>query len=150
MLAWKKSQTKCADTQWGGVGFSLKELSCQPSLYIVSSERSVFECVYCYYTKCKKKEDTVVVHICMLSQLHKSACAPKYMVQVCVFVCVTYHTDIEGIEQVKGQSGDQIHKQPGRDIVDANGAGVVHNLTGGAHVGGPEVQHDICHHTTHS
>lgn len=100
--------------------------------------------------KKKPKILYVVGHICMLSQRRKAARAPKFMVQVCVFVYVTYHTDIEGIEQVKGQSGDQVHKQPGRDIVDANGAGVIHNLARGAHVGGPEIQHDICHHKTHS
>lgn len=66
---------------------------------------------------------------------------------VCVFVCVweTHHTDIEGIEQVKGQGGDQIHKQPGCDVVNADAAGVVHDLTRRAHVGGSEVQHNIWH-----
>lgn len=65
---------------------------------------------------------------------------------VCGCVCVcTHHADIEGVEQVKGQGGDQIHKQPGCDVVNADGAGVVHDLAGRAHVGGPEVQHDIWH-----
>lgn len=63
-------------------------------------------------------------------------------------MCDTYHTDVEGVEQVKGQSSDQIHKEPGGGVVNADGAGVVHHLTGGAHVGGSEVQHDICH-TSH-
>lgn len=71
---------------------------------------------------------------------------------MCVYVCVcdTYHTDVEGVEQVKGQSSDQIHKEPGGGVVNADGAGIVHHLTGGAHVGGSEVQHDICHAQTHT
>lgn len=58
-------------------------------------------------------------------------------------VSETHHTDVEGVEQVKGQCGDQIHKQPGCDVVNADRAGVVHDLTGRAHVGGSEVQHDV-------
>lgn len=61
----------------------------------------------------------------------------------------TYHTNVEGIKQVKGKSSDQIHKEPGCGIVNADGAGIVHHLTRGAHVGGSEVQHDICH-TSHN
>lgn len=68
-----------------------------------------------------------------------------------VRTCVlnAYHADVEGIEQVKGQSGDQIHKEPGCGVVDADGAGIIHHLTGGADIGGSEVQHDICH-TSHN
>lgn len=62
-------------------------------------------------------------------------------------MCETYHADVEGVEQVEGQGGDQIHEQPGRDIVDADGAGVEHHLTRRAHVGGSEIQHDIWHRT---
>ncbi len=70
---------------------------------------------------------------------------------MCVCVCKreTHHADIEGIEQIKGQGGNQIHKQPGCDVVNADGARVVHNLTGRAHVGGSEVQHNIWNTTTH-
>lgn len=59
-------------------------------------------------------------------------------------VCNTYHTDVKGVEQVKGQRSDQIHKEPGGGVVDADGAGIVHHLTGRAHVSRSEVQHDIC------
>lgn len=41
----------------------------------------------------------------------------------------THHADVESIEQVKGQGGNEIDKQPGGDVVNADGAGVVHNLT---------------------
>lgn len=84
----------------------------------------------------------------------KLHCIAVYnIMRVCVCVCEgergTYHTDIECIEQVKGQGSDQIHKQPGCDVVDADGAGVVHHLPRRAHVGGSEVQNDIWN-TTHS
>lgn len=62
---------------------------------------------------------------------------------MCVWGCETHHTDIEGVQQVKGQGSDQIYKQPGCDVVNADGAGVVHNLTRRAHEGCSEVQHDI-------
>ena len=68
---------------------------------------------------------------------------------MCVCVFDTYHADVEGVEQVKGQGSDQIHKEPGRGVVNADGAGIVHHLTGGADVGGSEVEHDICH-TSHN
>lgn len=55
----------------------------------------------------------------------------------------THHADVEGVEKVKGQGGNQIHEQPRRDIMNADGAGVVDDLTGRAHVGCPEVQNDI-------
>lgn len=61
----------------------------------------------------------------------------------CVVLCDTHHADVEGVEQVEGQGGDQVYKEPGGDVVDADGAGVVNHLTGGAHVGGSKVQHDI-------
>lgn len=63
---------------------------------------------------------------------------------VCACIWNTYHTDVEGVEEVEGQSSDQVHKEPGCGVVDADGAGVVHHLAGGAHIGGSEVQHDIC------
>ncbi len=59
-------------------------------------------------------------------------------IQLCVYVCVcvcvcvckreTHHADIEGIEQIKGQGGNQIHKQPGCDVVNADGARLIHHL----------------------
>lgn len=57
--------------------------------------------------------------------------------------CDTYHADVEGVEQIEGQGGDQVHEEPRGDVVDADGAGVVNHLAGGAHVGGSKVQHDI-------
>ena len=60
------------------------------------------------------------------------------------FVRETHHADVEGVEQVKGQGGDQVHEKPGRDVVNADGAGVVHDLARRAHERGPEVQHDVC------
>lgn len=69
----------------------------------------------------------------------------KKIILKCVSERETHHTDIESVEQVKGQGGDQIHKQPGGDVVNADAAGVVHHLTRCAHEGGAEVQHDIWH-----
>ena len=56
----------------------------------------------------------------------------------------THHGDVEGIEKVKGQGGHQVNKEPGGGIVEADGAGLVHHLTRLAHVGGAEVQDDVC------
>lgn len=56
----------------------------------------------------------------------------------------THHCDVEGVQQVKGQGSDQVHKKPGGGVVNANGASVVHHLTRLAHVGGAEVQDNIC------
>lgn len=58
-------------------------------------------------------------------------------------VCDTHHADVEGVEQVKGQGGDQVYEEPGGDVVDADGTRVVNHLTGGAHIGGSKVQSDI-------
>lgn len=56
----------------------------------------------------------------------------------------THHADVEGVQKVKGQRGDQIHEQPGGDVVNADGASVVHHLTRRAHKRGPKVQQDVC------
>lgn len=65
-------------------------------------------------------------------------------VYYCLLVsCYTHHTDVEGVEQVEGQGSNQVYKEPGGDVVDADGAGVVNHLPRGAHVGGSKVQHDI-------
>lgn len=56
----------------------------------------------------------------------------------------THHADIESIQQVKGQGSDEVNKEPGRDVVNADGAGVVHHLTRRAHKGGSKVQHYVC------
>lgn len=55
----------------------------------------------------------------------------------------SYHRDVEDVEKVKGQSRDQIHKEPGGAVMEADGARVVHHLTRLAHVGGAEVQDDV-------
>ena len=56
----------------------------------------------------------------------------------------THHGDVEGIEEVKGQGGHQVNKEPAGSVVEADGAGLVHHLTRLAHVGGAEVQDDVC------
>lgn len=56
----------------------------------------------------------------------------------------THHADVESIQQVKGQGGDEVNKEPGGDVMNADGAGVVHNLTRCAHEGGSKVQHNVC------
>ena len=33
----------------------------------------------------------------------------------------TDHCDVEGIQQVKGQRSHQVHKEPGPDIMNADG-----------------------------
>lgn len=112
----------------------------------------------CILSHTKQSKQSNIYELFALFQLshyitsRKLRCIAVYNI-LCVCVCEgereTYHTDIECIEQVKGQGSDQIHKQPGCDVVDADGAGVVHHLPRRAHVGGSEVQHDIWN-TTHS
>lgn len=55
----------------------------------------------------------------------------------------THHSHIEDVEQIKGQSSNQIHEEPGGHVMDADGARVIHNLARLAHVCCPEVQDDI-------
>lgn len=56
----------------------------------------------------------------------------------------THHTDVESIKQVKGQGGDEVDKEPGGDVVNADGPGVVYYLTRRAHKGSSKVQHNVC------
>lgn len=56
----------------------------------------------------------------------------------------THHADVESIQQVKGQCGNEIDKEPGGDVVDADGAGVVHYLTRSAHKCSSKVQQYVC------
>lgn len=56
----------------------------------------------------------------------------------------THHGDVEGVEKVKGQRRHQVHEEPGGGVVDADGARVVHHLARLTHVGGAEVQDDVC------
>ena len=54
-----------------------------------------------------------------------------------------YHSDVESVEEVEGQSCDQIHEEPGGAVMEVDGAGVVHHLTRLTHVGGAEIQDNI-------
>lgn len=56
----------------------------------------------------------------------------------------THHADVESIQQVKGQGGNEIDKEPGGDVVNTDGAGVVHYLTRRAHKRGSKVQQYVC------
>ena len=56
----------------------------------------------------------------------------------------THHADVESIQQIKGQGGNEIDKEPGGDVVNADGAGVVHYLTRRAHKSSSKVQHYVC------
>jgi len=58
-------------------------------------------------------------------------------------VTPSHHCDVEGIEEIKGQRCDQIHKEPSGAVVEVDGAGVVHHLTRLTHVCGTEIQDDI-------
>lgn len=67
-----------------------------------------------------------------------------FAVEGCVCASGTHHGHIEDVEQIKGQSSNQIHEEPGGHIMDADGARVVHNLARLAHICCPKVQDDIC------
>lgn len=54
-----------------------------------------------------------------------------------------HHCDVEGVEEVKGQRGDQVHKEPGSAVMETDGARVIDHLTGLTHVGGAEIQDDV-------
>lgn len=56
----------------------------------------------------------------------------------------THHADIESIQQVKGQGGNEINKEPGGNVVNADGAGVVDDLTRRAHKCSSKVQQYVC------
>lgn len=61
-----------------------------------------------------------------------------------VSIFILYHSDVESVEKVKGQRCDQIHKEPGGAVMYADGAAVIHHLTRLTHIGGAEIQNDIC------
>lgn len=46
-----------------------------------------------------------------------------------VILLGTHHCDIEGIQKVKGQRSNQVHKEPGSDIMNADGTGLINHLT---------------------
>lgn len=56
----------------------------------------------------------------------------------------THHADVESIQQVKGQGSNEIDKEPGGDVVNTDGAGVVHYLTRRAHKSSSKVQQNVC------
>lgn len=56
---------------------------------------------------------------------------------------VTHHGDVEDIQQVKGQSSNKVHEEPGGQVVEANRARSRDHLTRLGHIGGAEVQDDI-------
>lgn len=55
----------------------------------------------------------------------------------------THHSDVEDIQKVKGQSGNKVHKEPGGQVVEANGTRSRDHLARLGHIGGAEVQDDI-------
>lgn len=57
---------------------------------------------------------------------------------------MTHHADVESIQQVKGKSGNQVYKEPGGDVVDADGPSIIYHLTRCAHKSGSEVQDYVC------
>lgn len=57
----------------------------------------------------------------------------------------THHRDVESVEQVKGQSSDEVQDEPGGRIMKADGARIIHHLTSRPHVSSAEIQDDICH-----
>lgn len=55
----------------------------------------------------------------------------------------SYHCDVESVKEVEGQSGNQVHEEPGGAVMEVNGSGVVHYLTRLAHIGGAEIQNNV-------
>lgn len=56
---------------------------------------------------------------------------------------VTHHGDVEDIKQVKRQSSNKVNKEPGGQVVEANGTRSRDHLARLGHIGGAEVQDDI-------
>ena len=56
----------------------------------------------------------------------------------------THHADVEGVEQVKGQSGHQVNDEPGGHVVDADETRFEDHLTRLADVGGAETADNVC------
>lgn len=56
---------------------------------------------------------------------------------------VTHHSDVEDIQQVKGQSSNKVHEEPGGQVVEANGTRSRDHLARLGHIGGAEVQDDV-------
>lgn len=56
---------------------------------------------------------------------------------------VTHHSDVKDVKQVKRQSSNKVDKEPGGQIVEADGTRGRDYLAGLGHIGGAEVQDDI-------
>ena len=88
---------------------------------------------------------------CSVPTLHEISLCENVFLRNCVTLAYgqtdihthTYHCDVEGIQQVKGQSCNQVNEEPGGAVMEADGAGIVHHLTRLAHIGGAEIQDDI-------
>ena len=63
----------------------------------------------------------------------------NYLVSPISYVLVV----IEGIEDVIGQTGEEVYDEPGLEIVHPDDCGVADNLSPGPYVGGVEVEDDI-------
>lgn len=55
----------------------------------------------------------------------------------------SYHCDVESIKKVKGESCDQINKEPCGAVMEVDGLSVVDYLTRLAHVGGTKIKDNI-------
>lgn len=55
----------------------------------------------------------------------------------------THHIDLEGIEEVKGQCGQEVQHKPPGQVVQENGMRVKHHLPRFADKGGAEIQNNI-------
>lgn len=77
---------------------------------------------------------------------HRASCyqvQPAFWFYYYVQTCRTHHCDVEGVQQVKGQSSHQVHKEPGGGVVDADVTRLVNHLPWLAHEGGAEIQDDV-------
>ena len=55
----------------------------------------------------------------------------------------TYRFHVHGVEQIEGNSGQQIQQEPALDIIDSNQLGVVDDLSALTHKGGAEVEYYV-------
>ena len=56
---------------------------------------------------------------------------------------LTHHADFKGVEEVKGQRGDQVDDEPCSHVVDADQPRVEDHLTRRTHVRGTEAEHNV-------
>ena len=50
---------------------------------------------------------------------------------------------VEGIEDIVGETREEVDDEPRLEIVDPDDGGVAHHLPTGPHVGGVEVEDDV-------